>query len=395
MSDRGSLSHRRRPGSRSAGVVAVLALSALGAVFAANAASGGASSAATGEMYFTTFQDQGLYKVAVAYSHGQPQFGTQKLIAHLPAADGVVFTPDGKALVGGQDTGMIQEVDPATGAVTQVSSGCGNSFLLASAPSGRTVYTAGLPGALCAVPVDPLRTGSVVQLRGDDTEVTDIAFDGQGKAYYTTGVVSGVGNFGTIDLSTGTTTRLLSGIDAGHGIAYDPYSQTLFLFGDASVFQIDPRHPQTVLSSMVVPSAQFDNGTTDGLGHLYVASNTGELVVVDYHQSMRLGDARNVVTQLTLHNALDDVAPLIGPGAAGAGQAWAKPSEIGLAVLAVVALLYRFLPSPRAAGPDARLPEWDLRRKEQERRQRRDPAARPGRGAPVGRPVRGASGRDW
>jgi len=246
------------------------------------------------------------------------------------------------------------------------------------------------------VPVDPLRPGSSVQLHGDDTQVTDIAFDAQGHAFYTTGVASGTGNFGSIDLAAGATTRLLSGIDAGHGIAFDPYSQTMFLFGDASIFQIDPRHPQTVLSSMVVPSAQFDNGTTDGLGHLYVASNTGELVVVDYHQSMRLGDPRNVVTQLNLHDALDDVAPLIGPGASGTGKSWAKPAEIGLGIIAVVGLLYRFLPSPRAAvRGGTRLPEWDLRRKEEERRRRRPPP-RPGRGAPPGRPVRpGAPSRGW
>jgi hypothetical protein len=388
MSATESASSRRRPGSRLAGTLAVLAVLGVIAVVVASAVSGGKGAA--GAMYFTTYQDQAIYKVAVRYSQGHPQFGTQKVIARLPAADGVVFTPAGKALVGGQATGVVQEVDPANGAVTQVPSGCGNSFLLASAPSGHTVYTAGLPGALCAVPVDPLRPGSVVPLRGDDTQVTDIAFDAQGQAFYTTGVVSGTGNFGSIDLATGVTTRLLSGIDAGHGMAFDPYSQTLFLFGDASIFQIDPRHPQAVLSSMVVPSAQLDNGTTDGIGHLYVASNTGELVVVDYHQSMRLGDPRNVVTQLTLHNALDDVAPLIGPGAAGTRQTWAEPAAVALGLLAVVAALYRFLPSRGGgAGDAARLPEWDLRRQEVERRRQR--AVRD-----AGRPARpGAPGRDW
>lgn len=380
-----------RPGSRLAAVLAVLAVLGLAAVIAVSAVSGG--KAASGEMYFTTYQDQALYKVAVRYSHGQPQFGAQKLIAHLPAADGVTFTPDGKALVGGQATGEVQEVDPDTGGVTQVPSGCGNSFLLASAPSGHTVYTAGLPGALCAVPVDPLRPGSVVQLHGDDTQITDIAFDSAGQAFYTTGVISGTGNFGTVDLATGTTTRLLSGIDAGHGMAFDPYSGTLFLFGDASIFQIDPRHPQTVLSSMVVPSAQLDNGTTDGLGHLYVASNTGELVVVDYHQSLRLGDPHDVVTQLTLHDSLDDVAPLIGPGAAAAGRTWVKQAAVALGVLAVLAGLYRLVPSRRGASRElAKLPEWDLRRQEEERRRRRSGAQRPGRDAPV-RP--GAPGRNW
>jgi hypothetical protein len=383
-----------RRGRRLAGVLALLSVLGLVGVVVGAVLSG--HKGAAGDLYFTTYQDQSLYKVKFQYVSGRPQFGSQTLVARLPAADGVTFTPDGKALVGGQTTGMVLEIDPATGHVSQVASGCGGSFLLASSPSAHVVYTAALPGSLCAVPVDPLRAGTAVHLSGDDTLVTDLAFDGEGDAFYTTGVSTGPGNFGTIDLGSGTTTRQLSSITAGHGIAYDPYSRTLFLFGGGSVLQIDPRHPQQVVSSMVVPSAQFDNGTTDGLGHLYVASNTGELFVVDYHQALRLGDPRDVVTQLRLHDALDDVAPLIGPGTATtAGRRWVAPSVGALVVVLVLALGYRYVPAPRMSS---RLPEWDIRRKEADRRRRRGSGRSGGGGGrrSPGRPARpGAPSRGW
>ena len=395
MSGNGSSGLGNRPGRRLAGALAMLAVVGLIAVVVGAVTT--SAKGAAGDLYFTTFVNQSIYKVKFQYEHGRPQFGAQTLVARLPAADGVTFTPDGKALVGGQDTGMVEEIDPATGAVSQVSSGCGASFLLASAPSEHVVYTAALPGALCAVPVDPLRPGTPIKLSGDDTQVTDIAFDSQGEAFYTTGVISGTGNFGEIDLTTGVTTRELSGVNAAHGMAFDPYSGTLFLFGGLAIIQIDPRHPQTELSSMLVDSGQLDNETTDGLGHLYVASNTGQLVVVDYHQSMRLGDPRNVVTQVQLHDNLDDVAPLIGPGtASGSSRGWVAPSIAVLALLGVVSLGYLYLPAPRLAS---RLPEWDIRRREAERRGRRGrgrPGQGPGRRSTPSRPARpGAPSRNW
>jgi sugar lactone lactonase YvrE len=370
--------------------VAVLGLAGLGA-YAVTTRHG---KAATGDLYFTTFTHQALYRTSIQFANGRPQFGAQSIVAHLPAADGVTFEPDGKAVVGGQLTGNVEEIDTATGAVSQVPSGCAAAFLVALSPSGRTVYSGGLPGQLCAVPTDPLRAGAQVPLHGDDTLLTDVAFDEFGEAFYTTEVTGG-GNFGILDLASNSTTRLITRLQAAHGIAFDPFSKTLLLFGGESIVQVDPRNPKTILSSMTVSGAQFDTGTADGLGHLYVASNTGQLVVVDYHSTLRLGDQRDVVTRVDLHSDLDDIAPLVGPGAAGTrARSWIPEAAGALGGLLLLSLAYLFLPRPQLVSA---LPTWDIRRQELDRRRRRDAARR--REAAPGRPGRPARkprpGRGW
>jgi hypothetical protein len=150
------------------------------------------------------------------------------------------------------------------------------------------------------------------------------------------------------------------------GSPFDPYSQALYLFGGDAIFQIDPHHPTHVASSLTLPGTQLDNGTTDGRGHLFVASNFGQVVVVDVH---RVGDSLTPAAVLHLHANLDDVAPLVGPGAASsAGDLW-------MGVVAAVLGLIFLVSSAVVIGPRllarSRLPRWDLRRLEREVRPRR------------------------
>lgn len=355
-----------RRGRRPALVLVVLAL--VGLVGVAVLAVVTRPKAVTGDLYFTTFQHQSLYAVSYDYSGSRPTFGARRLVARLPNADGAAFEPDGKAIVAGQNSGTALSVDRVTGAVASVPSGCAGAFDVKLAPSGGTVYMTGEPGDLCAMPTDPLRAGHKVPLQGDDTEISSIAFDDAGRAFYTTGLVTGQGNFGTLDLATGSTTRELSGLPSAHGMAFDPFTKTLFLCGGTGIIQIDPRHPQQVVSSMQVPGTQFDNVTTDGDGHLYGASNFGQLVVVDYHLSGVLGDQRDVVTELHLKNTLDDVAPLVGPGAVLPGvRRWVVVGFVGFGLLLLLALLYRYGPSVHLTS---QLPNWDIRRQELEARRR-------------------------
>ena len=321
----------------------------------------------SGNLYFTTFSHQALYAVAFDYSGAHPTFGARRIVARLPGADGVGFEPDGKAVIGSQSSDVL-EVDTGSGTVTKVASGCPAAFHIELAPSGQTVYTAGLPGELCALPTDPLGPGRPITLHGDDTEVTSVAFDQSGRCWYTTGDIPGSGNFGVLDLTTGTTTRKLSGLPNAHGMTFDPYTKTLFVFGGTGIIQIDPRNPQKVVSSMTVPGVQLDNGTTDGRGHLFVASNYGQIVVVDVRVSGVLGDTRNVVTDVHLENDLDDVAPLVGPGAASpAVSHFVEYGAVGFGILLALALLYRYAPTARLVS---RLPAWDIRRQELEARRR-------------------------
>jgi streptogramin lyase len=329
--------------------------------------------AESGVLYFSTFTQNALYKVDFSFKGSKPIFGLQTKVARLHGSDGVVFEADGRILVGGQGTGNIEEFDPKTGQVRTEATGCPGAFLLVIDPTGSTVYTAGLPGPLCSAPTNPLGPGTKHTLRGDDTEVNTFAFTPQGQVFYTSSPPSGVGNFGRIDLQTFTTTRELSSIPAGHTVIYDPYSGSLFVFGGDSIYQVDPSHPKQVLSTLTVPGTLFDSGTTDGHGHLFVASNYGQMVIVDYHRTGRIGDLRDSVTQIPIRNDLVAVAPLIGPGSlVPPHNGWVPWAALGLGVLFAIAVGVVVVPivGPRLAErltPASRLPTWDLRRREAER----------------------------
>lgn len=358
-----------RPHRRAALAVVVSAAVALGAVGAF--AMLRPMPAESGALYFTVFRHPALYRADFTFAGGRPSFSGERRIIALPGSDGIAFEAGGRLVVGGQGTGRLEQVDLSTGAVRSEPTGCPGAFLLALEPSAHTVYTAGLPGPLCSAPVDPLARGNGHPLRGSDTAVNTLAFVPGGQVFYTASPPDGTGDFGTIDLRTGTTTRRLSQIPAGHTVIYDPYSKSLFVFGGDTIDQIHPAHPSTVVSSMSVPGMLFDSGTTDGHGHLLVASNTGQLVVVDYHLTDRIGSARNRVTVVPLRRDLVAVAPLVGPGSLEVTSiqwaVWAATGLVGVLLVSLAALVW-----PRRRAGTAKLPSWDVRRQEAERRHGED-----------------------
>jgi hypothetical protein len=265
------------------------------------------------------------------------------------SADGLVFAPDGDLLVGGTD-GTVHKLKTNGTVVGDSQLGVAQGFHLAISPDNKTAFTAGLPGALATVPLDPFGNGTTHVLNGDDVNITQIAFDGSGNAYYTSSTEQGNGEFGKIDLTTFTTTRLIAALPAAHGIVFDSFTNNLILSGDGHISQIDPANPSALASDFTtdlgstVELDHFDQLSTDGKGHLFVAVNDGTLLFMDYSASSKVGDAGNVVSSKFLQNFLDDVAPLSGPGAppegggggGGGGGAVPLPAAIwpGLSMLA-------------------------------------------------------------
>lgn len=319
----------------------------------------------TGVLSYTTFAPPALYRVHFTLDGSHLELGQSVLVARLPGADGVVFGPNGDAYVGAQARGTIEIVDPSTGHFTVVPAGGPDAFHMALSPSGKTVWTAGQPGPLSEIPINPLRAGTVRAVTGSTTEITAIAFDQQGQAFYTNGLDPGPGDFGEINLHTFTTTQELANLPYGRGVGYDPYTGTLYLCGGSTVAQIDPAHPTQVLSTVTVPGMIFDQGTSDGRGHLFMASNTGQLVVIGFGRTGRLTGPGSTLIVANLHTKLDDVAPLVGPGAAPvSASSWRTPVVIGLlaweGALAAGAGAIQ-LARKRRHRPS--LPAWDLRRR--------------------------------
>jgi PKD repeat protein len=267
------------------------------------------------EMYYTRFcKPNNVKKVSFAYD-GRVGFTLQSpnTIASTGGADGLIFAPDGDLLVGGQGD-QIYKVNPASGQTQTVTAGGTKSFHLAMDKSNTKFWSAGIPGTLAEVPLNPFANATARPLTGTDTAVTSIAFAKDGTAFYTSSVADGNGMFGVIDLTTFRTTRLMTLLPAAHGMTFDQYTGHLILFGDNHITQIDPTTRQ-IVSDRVVLGAEFDQGTTDGHGHVFVASNNGYVYFMDMTESRLVGDARNYAALKYVDDCLDDVAPLSGPGA--------------------------------------------------------------------------------
>lgn len=267
-----------------------------------------------GDLYYTKFNGSPrVKKVSFTYDGSVFTLGSPQAVANPAGADGILFGGDGDLLVGGQGD-RIYKINPTTGSTVWKTAGGTASYHLALDPSAQKLWSAGIPGALAEVPLNPFANGIHRALNGDDTSVTSLAFDSAGQGYYTRSGAGGFGSVGKINMATFTTTRYLTNIAAAHGMAYDQYTGHLLLFGSNHVTQIDPA-TMTVVADKAFSGMEFDQGTVDGRGHMFVASNNGRLFFMDYADSGLINAPTNFVYTQFLDSYLDDVAPLTGPGA--------------------------------------------------------------------------------
>ena len=338
---------------------------------------GGGGPAVAGELYFTTFQPPAVLRVSYAYRQGQFRLGQPNTIARLVGADGVVFGPDGRLLIGGtaRDHGRFELVNQSGQSVEQVATGIPASFMIALAPGNRSLYTAGLPGELATVPLDPPGAGRAIPLSGADVSITGVAFAPNGKVLYTSSPAGGQGDIGLIDLANGRTTRIFRNVTGAHGIFYDAFSNCFIVVGGETIYQLSADDPRQVVSELKVPGTRLDQGAVDGKGHAFIASNTGVLVFIDYSKTDRIGNLSDRTVVMPLIRHLDDVAPLSGPGSAPVAVVASPWKARGLLALLGAMLIILIAGATRLArlrgnwrrAQRDRLPRWDVRRTGQTR----------------------------
>ena len=274
----------------------------------------GCAPVGSGDLFYTRYAGTpNVEEVHYKYDHGKLTLGKPKMIATLVGVDGIAFAPDGDLLVGGQGN-LVHKVHVSNGKSTDASSGGPNAYHVVVDPGGKKAWVSGIPGSLAEVPLNPFGKGTRRDLKGNDTAVTTLAWDGSGNAFYTSSGADGTGSFGRIDMRTLTTRRALTAQPGLHGMAFDRYTGLLVTFGGNLVLQIDPKTAKVVSRVQVPGSVTLDQGTVNGQGYVYVASNNGQLVFIDYSRSKRVGDKANALVVVDLEPNLDDVAPLTGPG---------------------------------------------------------------------------------
>ncbi|MBI2174427.1 MAG: PEP-CTERM sorting domain-containing protein [Candidatus Omnitrophica bacterium] len=302
---------------RRAGTIVAIVLS----VMAALGAPGASADDTDGDLFYTTFAGfDRVFKRPYSFTGGVLAYGLETPISNLGlglgGADGLVFDPTDTnfLLVGGQND-RVYRVHVPTGIASASSPLGASSFHLSIDPSGSSVWASGIPGnPIANVSLTPFNSAtSSLPIIGDVSAITGLAFDASGDAYYTSSGPGGTGSFGTIDLSTGTTAELFGAVPAAHGLAYDSFTGDFMLFGDGQVSQYDPGS-NSFVSTMLFPGEQFDQGSVDGAGHLFGASNLGNMLFVDYKATGLINDGSNFSDLQFFRDSLDDVAPLSGLG---------------------------------------------------------------------------------
>ena len=271
----------------------------------------------SGDLYFTVYAGSpNVLKTTFNYD-GSSTFtlGAPVPIGTTIGADGIAGNPQNSALllVGGQGP-RINTINKTTGTPTAYGSPV-NVYHLAVTDS-TTVYGSGIPGALAKHTINPdgsVGPGTVITVSGSNSTISTLISTPSGF-FYTAGGSGGNGNFGTLSFPTATTatTTALDFYEAAHGGAYDPFTNTIILMGDDHITQLDSAG-MVVLADLTIPGQNFDQGTVDGMGHLFAASNFGDMTFIDFTATGLINSGAFVSTQF-LANFLDDVAPLSGAG---------------------------------------------------------------------------------
>src|SRR5579864_481 len=304
-------------------------------------ATGHAATLASGNLFFTTFQNQGgtvlplttnVWQVGFIYdSVTGISYSAVHPLQTLSGADGIIFNPNnGDLLIGEQVANKVGQI-PTTGVpVAEVAASSGGAgpqaFNLVVSPDKSTLLAMpNQPGSLGGnvidlLPLTPsLGAGTAHTVVGPDISLTGVAFLG-GKAYY--GDASDFtinGHLGILDLTTFTTTRITvvgetQGALPSHALITDPFTNDLIISGANQIWQLSLDATGTVATVVAKISvdklgvSNWDQTSVDGAGHLFAANNDGNILFIDYSAGAHLISAPVYTKEQFLAADLDDLA---------------------------------------------------------------------------------------
>jgi hypothetical protein len=288
----------------------------------------------SGTLFYTTYNGgQNVWSIDFNYSTTTNNYSltNNTNIASTNGADGIIFGPTGNLLIGGQGSGNVYEVNKTSGAVLNTQFTGTQSYHLTLDPNGNKVYTSDFGGRLNTLST-PIGTGNTpTTIIGSDGGITQIAFGMGSTVFYVNGSPNGGGNLGTIDLSTGTTTRLYSGVTPAHGLIFDPFTNMITMFGAGHTGTMNATDGSGLKTSNTQFTCDFDQGAVTGTGIALVAG-CGRLTLLDYTQSHDITNP-DWFGSIFVNGAIDDVAPLVGAGSECGNRCGHVPEPTTLSLL--------------------------------------------------------------
>ncbi len=249
------------------------------------------------------FGTHNVYKVDFSYDGVATMTAHATVLATLPTAADAMIVPGGDIIVAGQGSNVYR-VNSVTGAFTTANSG-NNGNTVSLDPSGASVWIGWTDTSPSQVPLDPFGNGTPHSVGGDDATITSLAFTPAGVFYSNGG--TGTGNFGSIDMATFTTTRLLAATFADT-VHYDRFSRSLILAGTGHAIQLNPAAPATPISMRDDTGAgeNYLMLRPDGRGHLFGTRYGGgdRLVLVDYSATGLIGDPSSIIVSAPIMDGL-------------------------------------------------------------------------------------------
>lgn len=161
-------------------------------------------------------------------------------LAHVTGADGVLRLADGRLLVR-SSRGRLLLLDRRAEHVIRTWD-VGGVRAMTLDPSGRRAWIIKRSGRLLELGLGRAGGARAHTLRGPDTDLTALAFDRSGHAYY----AARGGTFGSLNLRTFVTRRLLPNVPAARSLVFDRSSSDFVLVGAGRLVQIDPRNAAVV-----------------------------------------------------------------------------------------------------------------------------------------------------
>ncbi|GAC1317600.1 MAG: hypothetical protein NVSMB2_11510 [Chloroflexota bacterium] len=284
------------------------------------AAIGGAApvSAATclpGTFYVTQRFSQGVAKVTVdAACTATVQNNWVNTPAQGP--DSVVFAPNGDLLISNTDQQVIAEVNPTTGAVvrSQVNSSSliYNVADLAIQPGANVLFAVEWSTSTLAR-ID-LTTGVTTFITSGLANLGGLTFNADGTRLF---VSSHNGQIGEIDPVTGTLIRsvITGGGGFPDGMAFDPNTGKVYVTGcpnGVCQVNIGTTLSPTLSIDTQLTAVNGDGIAADGNGHLLVVNGFNNLWNLDIKTDTAFLEASGI-------SYADDVAPIVGAGAPPVG----------------------------------------------------------------------------